>query len=144
MLFPVCFEVCRRKISSSKLLFFAPFKMPKANALQGIFHWRRGKKEARKWGLYLLTLNGYRYAPERTASLVRDLIRSASSTATSFTFADIFFFFFLLIFPNLCHNKARALIDERIKPLSGERKQDEARLDKKRTGLLLCVVGLCR
>ena len=37
----------------------------------------------------VLTLIGYRYAPERAASVVRALMRSASPIATSFTFSAI-------------------------------------------------------
>ena len=51
MLFPVCFEVCRRKISSLKLLFLASFKNAKSQRLSGNFSFAERKERSKKMGV---------------------------------------------------------------------------------------------
>ena len=49
----------------------------------------QAKPQSSARGTQELTRNGYRYAPERAAVTARDLMRSASSMATSLAFSAI-------------------------------------------------------
>ena len=67
-------------------------RFPKGDGVSKVLKWHLFSNLVRyRWNSYArLTLIGYKYAPERAASVAKDLIRSASSTATSFTLSAIF------------------------------------------------------